>query len=108
MFDKEQNTLINVLYRPSKEVTEPIETFLKEVFKKTKINLKPFHIVGDFNLNNLGHDKCSKKHSLLKLFLPTINRPTRVATKTATAIDYTLTNRLIKVNFKTAIFKTIF
>ena len=33
------------------EIIEPIETFLKEVFKKTKINLKPFQIAGDLNLN---------------------------------------------------------
>ena len=29
LFDKKQNTLINVLYRPSKEVIKPFETFLK-------------------------------------------------------------------------------
>ena len=46
----EQNTLINVLYMPPKVVIESFERFLKEMFKNTKDNLKPFHIDGDFNL----------------------------------------------------------
>ena len=60
LFFKDQNTLINVLYRPLKGVIEPFERFLKEISKKTKNNLKPFHIAGDFNLNILEHDKCTK------------------------------------------------
>ena len=38
--------------------------------------------------------------------VPTINKPTRVTRKTATAIDQVLTNQFINFNFKTAIFKT--
>ena len=38
--------------------------------------------------------------------MPTINKPTRVTRKTATAIDHVLANQFINVNFKTAIFKT--
>ena len=58
LFDKERNSLINVLYKPPKEVTEPFETFLKKFKKKTKNNLKPFHITGGFNLDVLDHNKC--------------------------------------------------
>ena len=57
LFYKEWNTLINVLYRPPKGVIEPFERFLKEILKKAKSNLKPFHIAGDFNFNILDHDK---------------------------------------------------
>ena len=111
MFYKERNALINVLYRPAKGVIEPFERLLKEILKKTKKNLKPFHIAGDFNLNILDHDKCSKVHKFLNLLyengmIRTINKPTRVTRKTATAIDHILTNQFINVNFKTAIFKT--
>ena len=60
LFYKERNTLINVLFRSPKGVIEPFERILKETLKKTKQNLKPFHINGDFNLNILDHDKCSK------------------------------------------------
>ena len=38
--------------------------------------------------------------------VPTINKPTKVTRKTATAINHILTNHFIDVNFKTAIFKT--
>ena len=58
LFDKERNSLINVLYKPPKEVTEPFETLLKKFKKKTKNNLKPFHITGGFNLDVLDHNKC--------------------------------------------------
>ena len=73
--------------------------------------MKPFHIAGDFNLNILDHDKCSKVHNFLNLLyengiIPAINKPTRVTRKTATAIDHILTNQFINVAFKTAIFKT--
>ena len=111
MFYEERNTLINVLCRPPKGVIEPFERFLKESLKKTKNNFKPFHIAGDFNLNILDHGKCSKVHNFLNLLyengmIPTINKPTRVTRRTATAIDHILTNQFINVNFKTVNFKT--
>ena len=110
LFDKVRNISINVLYRHPKGVIEPFERFLKEILKKTKNNLKPFHIAGDFNLNILDHDKYSKCHNFLNLLyenglMPTINKPTRVTRKTTTAIDHILTNQFININFKTAIFK---
>ena len=111
LFHKERNTLINLLYRPLKDVIEPFERFLKEILKKAKDNLKPFHIAGDFYLNILDHDKCSKVHNFFNLLyengtIPIINKPARVTRKTATAIDHILTNQFININFKTAIFKT--
>ena len=38
--------------------------------------------------------------------IPTINKPTRVTRKTATAIDHILTNSFIDTVFKTAILET--
>ena len=38
--------------------------------------------------------------------IPSINKPTRVTRKIATAIDHILTNQFINVAFKTAIFET--
>ena len=38
--------------------------------------------------------------------IPTINKPTRVTMKTATAIDHILTNSFVDTDFKSAIFKT--
>ena len=72
--------------------------------------MKPFHVAGDFNLNILDHDKCSKVDNFLNLLyendmIATINNPTTVTRKTATAIDQILTNQVINVTFKMAISK---
>ena len=81
----------------------------KRNFEENKT--KPFHIAGDFNVNIINHDKCSKVHGFLNLLyengmIPSINKPTRVTRKIATAIDHILTNQFINVAFKTAIFET--
>ena len=81
----------------------------KRNFEENKTKL--FHIAGDFNVNIINHDKCSKVHSFLNLLyengmIPSINKPTRVTRKIATAIDHILTNQFINVAFKTAIFET--
>ena len=68
LFDKERYILTNVLCTSQKEVIEPFETFLKEI-----LNLKPFHIAGDLNLNILRLDKCSKVHSFLNLLYENAN-----------------------------------
>ena len=42
LFDKERNTLIIVLYRPPKGVTETFERFSNEILKKTKKQFETF------------------------------------------------------------------
>ena len=64
-----------------------------------------------FNLNLLDHNINKKVQDFLDLIyqnslIPTINKPARVTMKTATAIDYILTNSFVDTNFKSAIFKT--
>ena len=108
---KNRNTLINVLYRPPKGLTEPFEKFLNCIFHETTKSNKKFHIAGDFNLNVLDHDNCKKVQNFLNLLyqnnmIPIINKPTRVTKKTATAIDHIITNCFVDTNFKTAIFKS--
>ena len=76
-----------------KEQEQDFQICISVPLKKTKNNLEPFHIAGDFNLNIPYHDKCSKVDSFLNLLyendmIPIINKPTRVTRKTATAIDH--------------------
>ena len=83
---KNRNTIINVLYRPPKGLTEPFKKFLNCIFNKTKKLNKKFHIAGHFNLNVLDHDSCKKMQNFLKLLyqnnmIPIINKPTRVTKK---------------------------
>ena len=93
------------------KLIEPFETFLNSIFSQTKSSNKAMHIAGHFNLNLLDHDKNRKVYKFPNLIyqngmIPTINKPTRVTTKTATAIDHILTNFFIDTVFKTAILKT--
>ena len=109
--NKKRNTLINALYRPPNGQIEPFENFLNNIFSKIKKSNKLFHIAGDFNLNLLDHDTNRKVQRFLNIvyrngMIPTINKPTRVTRKTATAIDHILTNSFTDTVFKTAIFKS--
>ena len=75
--------------------------------------MKPFYIAGDFNLNILDHDKSSKVDNFLNLLykngmIPTINKPARVTRKTATEIDYILTNQFINLYLKPVFLKLIY
>ena len=85
------------------------------IIKLSKLppSLKPFHIAGDFNLNILDHDKCSRVDKFFNFLcengmIPTINKATKITRKIATVIDHILTNQFINVNFKNAISKTIY
>ena len=109
--EKRRNTLFNVIYRPPNGKIEPFENFLKILFNKNKNSNKNYHIAGDFNLNLLDHDKNKKVRDFLNLIyqngmIPTINKPTRVTKKTATAIDHFITNGFPENTLKTAIIKS--
>ena len=85
-YAKKLKTLINVLYRPPKGLTEPFKKFLNCIFHKTKKSNWEFHIDGDFNLNVLDRDNCKKVQNFVNLLyqnnmIPIINKPTRVTKK---------------------------
>ena len=95
--NKKRNSLVNILYRPPNREIEPFKIYLDNVFAKTKNSNKAMHIAGDFSLNLLDHNTNRKVNNFLSLIyrngmIPTINKPTTVARKTATAIDHILTN----------------
>ena len=109
--DKTRNILANVLYRPPLGQYEQFENFLTTFFSRTKNCNKDIHIAGDSNLNLLDHDTNKKVQNFLNLIyqnnlISTINKPTRVTMKTATAIDHILSNYFLDTDFKSAIFKT--
>ena len=102
---------MSVVYRPPNSKIEPFENFLKILFNENNNSNKNYHIAGDFNLNLLDHDKNKKFRDFLNLvyqngMIPTINKPTRVTKKTATAIDHIITNSFVEKTFKTAIIKS--
>ena len=110
LHEKRRNTLFNVVYKPSNGRIESFENFLKIFFNKNGNSNKNYHIARDFNLNLLDHDKHKEVQDFFNLIyqhgmIPTINKPTRVTKKTATAIDI-ITNSFVENTFKTAIIKS--
>ena len=110
LHDKKKNNLFNVLYRPPNGQIETFENFLRHLFHENKNSIKNFHIAGSFNLNLLDHNENKKVQNFLNIIhqnrmLPTINKPTRITRKSATAIDH-ITNNYIESSFKTAIIKS--
>ena len=110
LFENKCSTLTNVLHRPPNGQTESFEKKIKNVFSITKNPNKINHIARNFNLNLLGHENSRKLHDFLNLIyqnsmIPTITKATRVTRKTATAIDYVLTNSFIDTTIKTGIIK---
>ena len=68
-------------------------------------------LAGDFNINALDYEQNKKVQSFFNLMyrynmIPTINKPTRVGKKSATAIDHIIANCIVDCQFKTAILKT--
>ena len=65
-----------------------------------------YHIAGDFNLNLfLVDENCKKVQDFLNLVyqngvILTINRPTEVTWKAATAVDHILTKTFVNRTFK--------
>ena len=101
LYEKGRNTLFNVIYIPPNRKIEPFENFLKILFNKNKNSDKNDHVAGDFNLNLLDHDKNKKVGDFFNLIyqnrmIPTINKPTRVTKKTATAVDHIIINSFVE------------
>ena len=89
------------------------ESFLNNNFSQVKVSNKTFHITGYFNLNLLDHDTNKKVQNFLNLvykngMIPTINKPTRVTRKIATAIDYFPLIVLLKQSLKLLFLKVIY
>ena len=87
----QRNTLVNVLYRPPSGKIEPFEKFFSKLLSSVQNSNKNRHIAGDFNLNLLDHASNKKVHDFLNIIyrnsmILTINKPTRVTRKTATAM----------------------
>ena len=92
-------------------LVEKLNHFLSKLLSSVQNSNKNLHLAGDFNLNLLDHESNKKVHDFFNIIyrnsmIPTINKPTRVTRKTATAIDHILTNCFVDRTFKTAIFKS--
>ena len=104
-----KNFILTTLYRPPcgnlNEFMLSLETHL------STCSNKPIYIAADFNINILRYhtSKCVQRFIDL-IFehgsVPTINKPTRVTRRNATAIDNIITNSFISDNLESAIIQT--
>ena len=106
-----KNIILNTIYRPSNGDIESCENYFKNLFAKNDIVNEHIVLAEDFNLNVLDFENNKKVQNVLNLMfpyvmIPTINKPTRVTTDTATVIDHIITNVIRETDFKTGILKS--
>ena len=111
--DHTKNIIINVVYRPPDGDLSICETFFRKILSENSNANKTLFLAGDFNINVLDYENNKKVQNFVNLMfefsmIPTINKPTRVTSYTATAIDNIITNSILDKDFKSAIIKTDF
>ena len=107
--DHTKNIVINVVYRPPDGDLSISETFFRKILSENSNANKTRFLAGDFNINVLDYENM-RIMRIMRMFefsmIPTINKPTRVTSYTATAIDNIITNSILDKDFKSAIIKT--
>ena len=107
---KASNLIFTAIYRPPTGNIKILQQFFKDIFSKSQ-NMKHMTFAGDLSINVLDYEynRTVKKFFNLmyqRNLIPTINKPTRVAKNSATAIDHIITDYVLTCDFKTAILKT--
>ena len=85
--------------------------FLKQVFKKSTVEKKPYYLIGDLSINCLEYFENEKVSTFYNsLFecgaIALINKPTRGAKKSATIIDKVITKNIFNESLKNGIIKS--
>ena len=106
-----KDIIINVVYRPPDGDLSISETFFRKILSENTNANKTLFLAGDFNINVLDYENNKKVQNFVNLMfefsmIPTINKPTRVTSYKATAIDNIITNAILDKDFKSAIIKT--
>ena len=96
-----KNIILNTIYRPLNGDIETCENYFKNLFANNDTVNKHIILEGDFNLNVLDFENNKKVQNFINLMfpygmIPTINKPMRVTSNTATAINHIITNVIIK------------
>ena len=85
--------------------------FLKQVFKKSTAENKPYYLIEDLNINCLEYFENEKVSTFYNsLFecgaIALINKPTQVVKKTATLIDSVTTTNIFNESLKKGVIKS--
>ena len=95
-FDK-SSTIVGAIYRPPNGDIEKFDDYVENTLGGLGGSNKSIHIMGDFNINLLNIESYSLTSAFLEVMLsysmcPSIFRPTRIATYSATLIDNIFSN----------------
>ena len=92
-----KNVVVGVMYRPPDQDVNGFNEFNASLLDHVTKNQKLVYLMGDFNINLLNKDThCHTKDFVNILtshsMYPSITRPTRITSKSATLIDNIFTN----------------
>ena len=88
---KHANIIRGVIYRQHNS-PERFQAYFEETIEKLSASGKPIYVMSDFNINLLRCEACNFAQNFLQSLqsfhlIPTIDKPTRVHTNSATLID---------------------
>ena len=95
---KAKNVVIGVVYRSPDQDVRIFNQFVEDLLSKlTKNENKLIYIMGDFNINLLNEDVHAPTNEFIDMMTsyslyPSITKPTRITTRSATLIDNIFTN----------------
>ena len=98
---QEYKTCIGIIYRPPDTNLDIFNEQYCKLLSHITRHKQKFILVGDFNINLLSTQNCSKSNDFLEnsfchFMYPTITRPTRIASTSATLIDNIFTSNITK------------
>ena len=89
-FEKKSNIICGIIYRQH-NCPESFQAYFDEALKRFSQSDKTIYIMGDFNINLLNAETCNFTKGFLFTqsysFIPTIDKPTRAYSSSATLID---------------------
>ena len=95
---KAKNVVIGIVYRSPDQDVRTFNQFVEDLLSKlTKNENKLIYIMGDFNINLLNEDVHVPTNEFIDMMTsyslyPSITKPTRISTRSATLIDNIFTN----------------
>ena len=97
LFEKKSNIICGIIYRQHNS-PESFQAYFDEALERFSQSDKTIYIMGDFNINLLNAETCNFTKEFLSTlqsysFIPTIDKPTRVYSSSATLIDNIFTNK---------------
>ena len=99
------NILLSCYYKPPKGDNDILSMFLKQVFRKSTAEKKPYYLIGDLSINCLEYFENEKVSTFYNSqfecgAIALINKPARVAKTSATIIGNVINTNIFNESFK--------